>query len=293
MKQLMRVLLVMMLVLTMVAPAFAAPVGFVGSVESKPVAGLLPLGTCEHGVTAYGWLIDEDGNKHCLCGKELIVTPLYQFQAGTHPDILPDSVAALMFEVYEELHDGDPDLDDVHGLVETMKAELGKYAELHHLSIYDLYDVSIVDKKTGKLYELPEGYKLMVKFDLQIDTDLFLEVMSFAEDHWQLADHEENQGDGILVIFDHLCPVAFLVQSDDIPTDEEPGVEPGTEDGDKDDESKDDEESEGPAASGDGEGGSKGDSPKTGDESNPALWGVLCIAALAGLLGVLKARKKA
>ena len=33
--------------------------------------------------------------------------------------------------------------------------------------------------------------------------------------------------------------------------------------------------------------------PKTGDESNPVLWGGLCLAALAGLVGVFKTRKKA
>ena len=34
-------------------------------------------------------------------------------------------------------------------------------------------------------------------------------------------------------------------------------------------------------------------SPKTGDESNSVLWGGLCLAALAGLVGVFKTRKKA
>ena len=33
--------------------------------------------------------------------------------------------------------------------------------------------------------------------------------------------------------------------------------------------------------------------PKTGDESNPVLWGGLCLAALAGLVGMFKTRKKA
>ena len=33
--------------------------------------------------------------------------------------------------------------------------------------------------------------------------------------------------------------------------------------------------------------------PKTGDEANPVLWGALCLAALAGLVGVFKTRKKA
>ena len=287
MKQLLRVLLVMTLVLTMVAPAFAT--NFVDSISVKPPVGLLPLGTCEHGNTVYGWILDENGNKvDCLCGKDIVVTPLHVFEDGEHDARLPQSVVDLIFAVYEDLHSGDTDLADIHGLVATMKEELGKYAEAHHLSIYDLFDVSIIDRKTGELYEVPEGHSLMVKFDVQIDVDLFVEVMSYAVDHWQLAQHEENQGDGLLVILNHLCPVAILVQSDDIPTDDEPGTEPGG----------DDQEGEEPSGSGeddgedDGEGG-KGDTPKTGDESNPVLWGGLCAAALAGLLGALKARKRA
>lgn len=32
--------------------------------------------------------------------------------------------------------------------------------------------------------------------------------------------------------------------------------------------------------------------PKTDDEAHPMLWGVLCLAALAGLVGMFKARKR-
>ena len=37
----------------------------------------------------------------------------------------------------------------------------------------------------------------------------------------------------------------------------------------------------------------KPSTPKTGDEANPVLWGALCLAALAGLVGMFKTRKKA
>ena len=40
-----------------------------------------------------------------------------------------------------------------------------------------------------------------------------------------------------------------------------------------------------------GDGSGSGE-PKTGDESNPVLWGALCLAALAGLVGMFKARKR-
>ena len=39
--------------------------------------------------------------------------------------------------------------------------------------------------------------------------------------------------------------------------------------------------------------GDKDGTPKTGDEANPVLWGGLCVAGLAGLLVMLKSRKRA
>jgi LPXTG-motif cell wall-anchored protein len=39
--------------------------------------------------------------------------------------------------------------------------------------------------------------------------------------------------------------------------------------------------------------GENPNAPKTGDEANPVLWGALCLAALAGLVGMFKTRKKA
>lgn len=41
-----------------------------------------------------------------------------------------------------------------------------------------------------------------------------------------------------------------------------------------------------------GDGSGSGE-PKTGDEASPALWGGLCLASLAGLLVVLKSRRRA
>lgn len=284
MKQLMRVLLVMVLVLTMVAPAFAAPTeGFVKSINAKPDADLLPLGTCEeHGEEVYGWLIDEEGNKHCLCDKYIVVTPLYEFQQGTQHPNLPQEVIDLIFEVFETVHS---DLEDVHGLVERIKAELGKLADEDHVAVYELYDITVLDRKTGEVFEIPDGHKLQVRLDVSIAVEKFLEIMSYAEDHWQLAEKVVNTGTYIDVTFDHLCPVALLVEVDDadIPADDEPGDEDGD---------KEDGEATGSEGS-DGAAGGKGDTPKTGDESNPALWGGLCAVALAGLLGILKARKRA
>ena len=37
----------------------------------------------------------------------------------------------------------------------------------------------------------------------------------------------------------------------------------------------------------------KPSTPKTGDESNPVLWGGVCLVSLAGLLAMLKSRKRA
>ncbi len=293
MKQLMRVLLVVMMIMAMTVSAFASPLGFVKSVSDKPVPYLLPLGKCpDHGVQSYGWLLDENGNKvQCLHEGQIIVTPLYKFEEGDYHKALTKEVVDLIFQVYEELISDDEVLADVHGLVERIKAELGKHADEDHLSIYELFDVTIIDAN-GKVFQVPDGYSLMVKFNLQFAMDEFLEVMSYADDHWQLAELVANEGDGVLVRFSHLCPVAFLVESDDAPAGDDDADKP--ESGDKEDGDKDDEEDvQGGGQDEDKDDAQGGDNAKTGDESNPALWGGLCLAALAGLLGVLKTRKKA
>ncbi|MBR3705497.1 MAG: LPXTG cell wall anchor domain-containing protein [Firmicutes bacterium] len=262
MKHIIKILLVMLLVLSMATPAFAVEFDFAPSVSEKPAPGLVALGTCkEHNLPSYGWILDANGNEvQCLHEGQILVTPLHKMDEmhGT----LPAEVIALIWEVYEDLHSGDTDLEDVHGLVERIKAELGEYAETHHLSIYELFDVTILDANKN-VVPLPDGHSLKVKFDVKFPIGAFLEVMSYAEDHWQLAESVEIVEDGVYVIFDHLCPVVFLVEGDDVPAVDEPDEEDGD---DK-------------------------DVPKTGDTSNPALWGATAAAALAGMVFLMRRKK--
>lgn len=275
MKHVIKVLLVMLLVLSMATPVFAVEFDFAPSISEKPAPGLMEQGTCEeHEDPAYGWIMDADGNEvQCLHEGQILVTPLQKIDE-MH-GILPAEVIELMWEVYEELHSGDADLEDVHGLVERIKKELGEYTETHHLSIYELFDVTILDANKN-VVRLPDGHSLLVKFDVKFPIGKFLEVMSYAEDHWQLAESVEIAEDGVFVIFDHLCPVVFLVESEDVPGTADP--EEGDDESDKPSAGKDDKDDE--------------DVPKTGDTNNPALWGGLSIAALAGLI-ILMRRGKA
>ena len=288
MKRLFSILVVMILVLAMAVPAFAAPADFVDSIAEKPAPGLLDQGDCEeHDEPVYGWILDANGNQiDCLHEGQIIVTPLHQMDEAEEHGILPQEVIDLIWAVYEDLHSGDVELDDIHGLVERIKAELGEYAESHHVSIYELFDVTILDGDKN-VVQLPDGHSLLVKFDVKFPLGAFLEVMSYAEDHWQLAESVEIAEDGVYVVFDHLCPVVFLVEAEDVPGSGEAGEGSGAGTG-----ADDADKPSGGAEGSDGEDGSgSGDSPKTGDESNPALWGGLAAAALAGL-GILAGRRR-
>ena len=89
--------------------------------------------------------------------------------------------------------------------------------------------------------------------------------MTYAGNEWQLAVNTTNNGgETLTVVFGQICPAAVLVEADDAGSGDEGG------------------EGQVPGGEG-GEEQKPGDSPETGDDSNPLLWAGICIAAVAGV----------
>jgi len=261
MKKFAKVLLVVMLVMSMVTPVFAAN-DFVGSIDVKPSPELAPVGS---DANVYGVVTDANGNPVLNLGPtEIIVTPISGINSATH---LTQTEKDIFHDVYGDLKDGDVELKDIDGLTESVKDALGNWAEAHHMVVRDVFDVKIVGQNADAAYDhLENGGKLTVKFAVSIPTGDHVEVMSYADTEWQLALDVTNNGSSLAVVFNHLCPVAILVDN----VDGNPG-----------------------GGQGGGEGGQGGSgTPETGDNSQPLLWGGICVAAAAGLLIALKARKK-
>lgn len=294
MKNVMRVLMVMILVLAMVTPSFAANTGFVGSINEKPSTGLMSLGTDEHGVI-YGIIYDPNGKQvACLHEGDIIVTPLAKIDSMG--DILSQDTIKLMWKVYKDMQSGKTDLADIEDLQDRVWDELGKHMDANDLVVRELFDVTILNGEYLNLVQ-KDGYTLKIKFNLQLDVKAFLEIMSYVENHWELAESIENTGDGIVVVLEHLCPVAFLVEEDGADDSDNSGKDDANKPG-SDSNGNDANDSNGSNGANGGQDGNGSDSNsdangKTGDESNPALWGGLAVVALAGIAVLVGRRKKA
>lgn len=296
MKNVMRVLMVMILVLSMVTPSFAANTGFVGSISDKPATGLLPIGTDEHGLV-YGIIYDPNGKQvACLHEGDIIATPLANID--NMGSILSQDTIKLMWKVYKDMQSGKTDLADIEDLQDRVWDELGKHMDANDLVLRELIDVTILNSEYLNLVQ-KDGYTLKIKFNLQLDVKAFLEIMSYVENHWELAESIENTGDGIVVVLEHLCPVAFLVEEDGADDSDNSGKDdankPGSDSNGNDNGANDSNGFNGANGGQDGNGSDSNSNAngKTGDESNPALWGGLAVVALAGIAVLVGRRKKA
>ena len=262
MKKIIRVLLVVMLVMSMVTPAFAVE-DFVGSIPGRPDTGLCQMGTDEEGEPYFGIVTDEKGNTtHYIYKGQIIATPYAKIDASA---VLPQSTKDLMHKVHGELEDGTVKLSDVPGLADRVKDKLGADVDVDStIVVYDLYDVAVINPEA---LGIGAGSTLTIKFNLSIDTDRFLDVMAYNGTGWDLVPYFSNDGQTVTVTFNHLCPVAFLVDVADDGGDNE-GTVGGDEDQDKDDEGT----------------GEDVDQPETGDDRNPLLWGGICAAAALGVV---------
>ncbi len=257
MKKIIRVLLVVMLVMSMVTPAFAAE-DFMGSISGRPDTGLAQIGTDEDGNPYYGIITDVNGNiTHYIYKGQIIVTPYAKIDAST---VLPQSTKDLMHEVYADLEDGTVKLSDVPGLADKVKDKFGADVDVDSkIVVYDIYDVTVINPEA---LGIGAGSTLTINFNISIDTDRFLEVMAYNGNGWSLVPFTNNGGT-ITVTLSGTGPVAFLVDVAD-----DGGDDNGTVGGDDDQDKEDEEETT---------------QPETGDDRNPLLWGGICVAAILGV----------
>jgi LPXTG-motif cell wall-anchored protein len=131
----------------------------------------------------------------------VVVTSIKQAEEKTTD--LSQEDRDFLLEIYEQLEDG------------TMVLPLkGAYV------IRDLVDVSFAhnyccqDEKHGNKAEnlAEEGVKLSVTFDLDVDPNENVFVMTYIDEEWVLVGEVENNGDGTITCqFEDICPVVFAV----------------------------------------------------------------------------------
>jgi len=119
----------------------------------------------------------------------LVITPIGDVDKSTE---IPDDAREQLKDLYEDLLNGDTDLPD----------------EAKDKVIRDLIDVS----------EIGDGvdWPVELTFDLGIGPDEKIWAMVYVDGQWKMID-VINNGDGtVTVILEEACPLAFLVDGENI-----------------------------------------------------------------------------
>ena len=195
MKKILTLALVFVLCIALAAPVFAATDEFVPSIGYKDTPNVLSA-----------LFVDADGNELKDVQDCLIVTSLEQAKAGEHD--ISDEDRARLIETFEALTNGEM----------TLPAG-GDYVVRDMFDVSFKYNACVLDSSHGDKYEELEDAAvfLSVTFDLDIAADEDLMVMYSCEedDAWVEAYSVKNNGDGtVTVVFEELCPVAFLYKPD-------------------------------------------------------------------------------
>ncbi len=209
MKKVVSIILAVILVLSIGTVAFAAP--FTPSVTEKPAPEVVrPQNSVEedtvaHIVTSDGEVVKE------IPGQKLIVTGV------AHVDIskeIPEESAADLKEAYSQLSAEDIKLSTIlPELDKIVKKELGEKKSADNLIVRDLFDVSLVCEESNELL-LDKNHRLSLTFNLGVKKGEFVTAMKMnpKTKEWETIYSVINNGDGTVTCeFDHLCPIAFLV----------------------------------------------------------------------------------
>ena len=190
MKKILSAVLALVMVCSLACVAFAAGDTFVPSISYKGAPTIVKAQLVE-GEKA------EDVTGECL-----VITPVAKAEEAKAQ--LPNEMALLQ-DVYAKLNDGTMKLP-------TEKLEEGLRPE--EVVIRDLVDITLICKEDpSHTARLAKGGKLVITFEMKglKETDA-IHVMSYKNNEWSPISDVVNNGDGtITCTFDHLCPVAFIV----------------------------------------------------------------------------------
>ncbi len=206
MKKLCCILLTIVLVAAMSVSAFAA--WFTPSVENKPAPEIVvqigPDGK-EYAAIIY------DKNGRFVIGVpngDLIVTPISSNDAPT-PEIRAKLEAA-----YEQIQSAEK-LTDLYPDLEKLVKEKFPNLSLDDVVVRDLFDATV----TGIFedYLSQEGNSISVRFRLPIDPQSLVAVLYCVDGtNWVAVPYDRitrNKDFTVDILFDDLCPVAFLFEN--------------------------------------------------------------------------------
>lgn len=203
MKKVICLLIVLMMCMSLVLPAYAAEDGFVPSITYKPDPEIVPVED-ENGEEQIGAIKNADGEIIGYVGEGCLdMTPVAHL--WDEDEEVPAAVEELLLFVYEGLNDGS---------LELPYDKLGEDLKGANMVIRDLFDARFYCEECPKLLE-PEGAVLELTFDLGVVADAEIFVMTYDEEtkEWEPIVKTVNNGDGtVTCTFEHLCAIAFSMK---------------------------------------------------------------------------------
>lgn len=200
MKKVICLLAAVMLCVSMVGVAFADEAEFVPSISYKGNPDIVEIED-ENGDPAIGTITDEEGNVVDYIYKEcLVITPVSQANTSTK---IPPMARDTLLSVYDQLSKG------------TMKLPYAAGIDGDKMVIRDLFDVSWLCEEHPIMLE-PKGVTLTLTFDIGVEKDVDVVVMTYKNGAWGDIVSVKNNGDGTVSCeFEDFCPVVFATPSPD------------------------------------------------------------------------------
>ena len=202
MKKIICMLIVVVMCLSIAAPAFAADNGFVPSITYKPNPDIVPV-VDEKGNEFIGTILDEKGEEIELVEQAALqITPVADI--WNDEKTVSEATEKLLKEVYESLSNA------------SMKLPYEKFnagLDAANMVIRDLIDVSWTGEEYSTMVA-KDGVTFQITFDLGVVADAQIYTMTYDEatKEWSPIVKTVNNGDGtVTCTFEHLCLVAFAM----------------------------------------------------------------------------------
>lgn len=214
MKKLALFLTVLLIAVTLAAPASAA-VNFTPSVEQKPAPSVDPI-TDSNGNQVSAIIRDQNGEEvHgvSIDSGELIVTPISQVSQAAQ------AISEMLTNAYEQIQQADTIADLVPTIGDFLQT-IGSASQVADLVVRDVFDVSLTG--TAAEYLAQEGNNITLRFDVGVAPSATLIVLhNYEGSNWEIIpdDRVVQNADGTVdVTFDSLSPIAFVVDSTETDT---------------------------------------------------------------------------
>ncbi|MBP3313650.1 MAG: hypothetical protein J6K84_03215 [Oscillospiraceae bacterium] len=202
MKKVVTILVVLLLCISLMAPAFAAGEDFVRSISYKDGPQTVPVTTVDNKVVV-AVLVKSGEDDVPVYKDQLVITPISAVDEATK---VPAEVIDTLKKAYDGLNKG------------TTKLPFEEYGNDAPKSpvVRDIFDATLIHDDHVK-YLANEDVHIELTFRLGVDADVQVYAMSYLDGQWDPAKDTVNNGDGTVTIsLDHLCPIVFAVEAEDL-----------------------------------------------------------------------------